>query len=166
MSHYFSRRFHYELMSGIGLGAYADEVAEYLRENWQSSHVWPVTPGAKEVLAELRSRGFKLGVVSNWDWTLPGVLRATGLADYFDYVGVSALEGVAKPDPRFFEIVLDELQVEPQQAIHIGDSEDDINGAVAAGVRPVLFDAYKQNPRAIGDLAWVVDYATGRVEWL
>jgi HAD superfamily hydrolase (TIGR01509 family) len=165
-AHSFWRRFHHELMSGIGLGAYADEVADYLRENWQSSHVWPVTPGAKEVLAELRSRGFKLGVVSNWDWTLPGVLRATGLADYFDYVGVSALEGVAKPDPRFFEIVLDELQVEPQQAIHIGDSEDDINGAVAAGVRPVLFDAYKQNPRAIGDLAWVVDYATGRVEWL
>jgi len=159
----FWRTFHWEIMNGIGLGAYSDEVADYLQENWQSPEVWPLTPGAKEVLSELRSQGFKLGVVSNWDWTLPRVLRATGLSDFFDYVGVSALEGVAKPDPRFFKIVLDALQVEPQQALHIGDSEDDIKGARAAGVKPVLFDAYQQNPNAVGELAWVVDYATGRV---
>jgi HAD superfamily hydrolase (TIGR01509 family) len=161
----FWRRFHWEIMSGIGLGDYADEVADYLKENWKSPHVWPLTPGAKEVLAELRALGFKLGVVSNWDWTLPGVLQATKLADFFDYVGVSALEGVAKPDPRFFEIVLSKLRVEPQQAIHVGDSDDDIKGAMAAGVRPILFDAYKQNPNAVGDLAWVVEYATGKVKW-
>ncbi|RIH92277.1 Phosphatase [Meiothermus granaticius NBRC 107808] len=162
----FWRAFHWEVMNGIGLGAYADEVADYLKEHWQSPQVWPITPGAKEVLTELQSGGFKLGVVSNWDWTLPGVLQATGLADFFDYIGVSALEGVAKPDPRFFQIVLDKLEVEPHQAIHIGDSEDDLKGALAAGVRPVLFDPYKQNPNAIGDLAWVVEYATGRVDWL
>ncbi|GIW25057.1 HAD family hydrolase [Meiothermus sp.] len=162
----FWRAFHWEVMNGIGLGDYADEVADYLKENWQSPHIWPITPGAKEVLAALRAEGLKLGVVSNWDWTLPGVLRATGLAGFFDYIGVSALEGVAKPDPRFFEIVLGELRVEPEQAIHIGDSEDDIKGALAAGVRPILFDPYQQNPNAIGDLAWVVEYATGRTDWL
>ena len=62
--------------------------------------------------------------------------------------------------------VLEALEVEPHQAIHIGDSEDDINGAKAAGIRPILFDPYRQNPNAIGELAWVVEYATGRVEWL
>jgi HAD superfamily hydrolase (TIGR01509 family) len=129
---------------------------------WQSPHVWPLTPGAKEVLGELKGLGFKLGVVSNWDWTLPGVLRATGLSNFFDYVGVSALEGVAKPDPRFFQIVLGHLGVEPQQAIHVGDSEDDIAGATAAGVRPILFDPYQQNPNAVSDLARVIEYATGR----
>jgi HAD superfamily hydrolase (TIGR01549 family) len=158
----FWRAFHWEIMNGIGLGAYADEVADYLKEHWQSPHVWPLTPGAKEVLGELKGLGFKLGVVSNWDWTLPGVLRATGLSNFFDYVGVSALEGVAKPDPRFFQIVLGHLGVEPQQAIHVGDSEDDIAGATAAGVRPILFDPYRQNPNAVSDLARVIEYATGR----
>jgi len=153
-------------MEGIGLGAYADEVADYLKEHWQSLQVWPITPGAKEVLSELKALGFKLGVVSNWDWTLPGVLRATGLAGFFDYIGVSALEGVAKPDPRLFQVVLRALQVEPQQALHVGDSEDDLKGALAAGVRPILFDPYKQNPDALGDLTCVIEYATGRVEWL
>ncbi len=161
----FWRTFHWEVMNGIGLGAYADEVADYLKANWQSPHVWPITPGAREVLAHLHSQGFKLGVVSNWDWTLPGVLQATGMAGFFDYIGVSALEGVAKPDPRFFEIVLQALEVEPQQAIHIGDSEDDVQGALAAGVRPLLFDAYGQKQGAIGDLGQVIEYATGRVAW-
>lgn len=159
----FWRAFHQEIMNGIGLGAYADEVADYLKEHWQSPQVWPLTPGSKEVLDELKSLGFKLGVVSNWDWTLPEVLRATGLADFFDYVGVSALEGVAKPDPRFFQIVLSHLQVAPAQAIHVGDSEDDINGAKAAGVQPILFDPYKQNPHAISDLAQVVEYVKDQV---
>lgn len=159
----FWRAFHREIMNGIGLGAHADEVADYLKEHWQSPQIWPLTPRTKEVLGELKSLGFKLGVVSNWDWTLPGVLRATGLADFFDYVGVSALEGVAKPDPRFFQIVLSHLQVAPAQAIHVGDSEDDINGAKAAGVQPILFDPYKQNPHAISNLAWVVEYVKDQV---
>lgn len=159
----FWRAFHREIMNGIGLGAYADEVADYLKAHWQSPQIWPLTPGTKEALGELKSLGFKLGVVSNWDWTLPGVLQATGLADFFDYVGVSALEGVAKPDPRFFQIVLSHLQVAPAQAIHVGDSEDDINGAKAAGVQPILFDPYKQNPHAISDLARVVEYVKDQV---
>jgi HAD superfamily hydrolase (TIGR01509 family) len=160
----FWRQFHWEVMNGIGLGQYAEEVVEYLQANWRNPEVWPLTPKAKEVLGTLKAEGFKLGAVSNWDWTLPGVLEATGLAPYFDYVGVSALEGVAKPDPRFFQIVLGQLHVAPEEAIHIGDSEDDINGATAAGVQAILFDPYKQNPNAVSDLAWVIEYATGRVK--
>jgi REG-2-like HAD superfamily hydrolase len=159
----FWRQFHHEVMSGIGLGDHADEVADYLRTNWRNPEVWPLTPNTKEVLSTLKAEGFKLGVVSNWDWTLPGVLEATGLQQYFDYVGVSALEGVAKPDPRFFQIVLSQLQVEPHQAIHIGDSEDDINGAAAAGVKAILFDPYGQNPKAMSDLAQIIEYAHERV---
>ncbi|MCS7069831.1 MAG: HAD-IA family hydrolase [Meiothermus sp.] len=158
----FWRAFHREIMRGIGLEEHADEIADYLAQNWQSPHIWPLAPGAKEVLAELKGLGFRLGVVSNWDWTLPGVLRATGLADFFDYIGASALLGVAKPNPRFFHIVLDRLGVHPREALHIGDSEDDIQGAQAAGVRPVLFDAYGRNPAAIRDLNQVVALATGR----
>ncbi|RDI95560.1 HAD family hydrolase [Meiothermus sp. QL-1] len=158
----FWRSFHRRIMEGIGLGEHAEAVADYLAQNWQNPQVWPVTPGAREALAELRGLGFKLGVVSNWDWTLPGVLRATGLAEFFDYIGVSALEGVAKPDPRFFAIVLEALGVRPAEAVHVGDSKDDIQGARAAGVHPLLFDPYRRNPHAMGELAQVVAYVARR----
>ncbi len=156
-AHAFWRIFHWEVLNGIGLGQHADEIAEYLRSNWRNPQVWPLTPHAHEVLQAIKNRGLKLGVVSNWDWTLPGVLEATGLAPYFDYVGVSALEGLAKPDPRFFETVLGKLEVAPSQAIHIGDSPDDINGATAAGIEAVLFDPYKQNPEALQDLRGLLE---------
>ncbi|MER3482638.1 MAG: hydrolase [Meiothermus sp.] len=155
-------QFHRELLRGIGLGDHAEEIAGYLRDNWETAHVWPLTPHAKEVLRTLKDRGYKLGVVSNWDWTLPGVLKATGLDEYFDYVAASALLGVAKPDPRIFERVLSELSVEPSEAVHIGDSEDDVNGAKAAGVEPVLFDPYKGNPRALQDLRGLIGIVEGQ----
>ncbi|MDX2006564.1 MAG: HAD-IA family hydrolase [Meiothermus sp.] len=153
----FWRTFHREVMGGIGLADHADAVADYLKANWRSPEVWPLTPGAREVLVELKGRGLKLATVSNWDWTLPGVLEATGLAPYFDYLGVSALEGVAKPDPRFFQVVLQRLGVGPLEAIHIGDSPDDIVGATAAGIRAVLFDPYRQNPKALHDLRGLLE---------
>lgn len=156
-AHAFWRQFHWEVLNGIGLGEHADDIALYLRSNWRSPQVWPLAPYTHEVLAEVKRRGYKMGVVSNWDWTLPGVLEATGLTPYFDYIGVSALEGVAKPDPRFFEIVLGKLDVEPQEAIHIGDSPDDINGAAAAGVEAILFDPYYQNPAALQDLRGLLE---------
>ena len=150
------RAFHTAMLSGIGLPEYADEIAEHLAQNWQNPKSWPLTPGAKEVLGELKQRGYKLGVVSNWDALLPGVLEATGLIGFFDYVAASALEGVAKPDPRIFQIVLGHLQVSPQETVHVGDSEDDVKGATAAGIRPILFDPYKQNPEALHDLHGVL----------
>jgi HAD superfamily hydrolase (TIGR01509 family) len=147
------RAFHTAMLSGIGLPEYADEIASYLAQHWQSPKSWPLAPGAKEVLGELKARGYKLGVVSNWDALLPGVLEATGLLSFFDYVAASALEGVAKPDPRIFQIVLDRLCAAPSEAVHIGDSEDDVKGAIAAGIRPIVFDPYRQNPAALHELS-------------
>jgi HAD superfamily hydrolase (TIGR01509 family) len=155
------RAFHRAMLAGIGLPEYADEIATHLAQNWQNPRSWPLTPGAKEVLAELKRRGYKLGVVSNWDALLPGVLECTGLSPYFDYIGASALEGVAKPDPRIFQIVLDRLGVAPAEAVHVGDSPDDVKGATAAGIHPILFDPYKHNPEALHDLHEVLSRVIG-----
>lgn len=149
--------FHLTLLSGIGLGEHAEEIVGFLRDNWQNPKVWPLTPGAKEVLGELKGRGYKLGVVSNWDALLPGVLEATGLAPYFDFVAASALVGAAKPDPRIFRVVLEGLGVEPHQALHVGDSPDDLGGGAAAGVEAVLFDPYRRNPEALHELWGVLE---------
>lgn len=149
--------FHRTLLSGIGLGEHAGEISSFLRENWRNPKVWPLTPGAKEVLGELKGRGYKLGVVSNWDALLPGVLEATGLAPFFDFVAASALVGAAKPDPRIFRVALEGLGVEPHEALHVGDSPDDLGGAAAAGVEAVLFDPYRRNPQALHELSGVLE---------
>ncbi len=93
-------------------------------------------PGA---LRALRGRGHPLVVVSNWDVSLHGVLAQTGLAELLDAVVTSAELGVAKPDPAVFAHALGLVGAGPEGVLHVGDSlEADVEGARAAGLRPVL----------------------------
>jgi putative hydrolase of the HAD superfamily len=92
-------------------------------------------PGAPEAVAELARLGLRLAVVANWDVALPGYLEELGLAGYFVTVVTSGEAGVAKPDPRIFELALERLGgVPPSRALHVGDSEADELGARAAGM--------------------------------
>jgi putative hydrolase of the HAD superfamily len=100
-------------------------------------------PDAPPALDALRARGMALAVVSNWDVSLGEALARTGLADRVDAVVVSALVGAAKPDPALFDAALERLGVAAVDAVHVGDTyDDDIVGARAAGVRPVLISRY------------------------
>lgn len=89
----------------------------------------------------LRSRGVRLAVVSNWDYTLHRVLRMFGYHRFLEVELASLEEGVEKPDPRLFWIALERLGIQPCEAVHIGDNPiDDVEGAAAAGMRSVLID--------------------------
>jgi putative hydrolase of the HAD superfamily len=96
-------------------------------------------PDAAPALARARARGQILVVVSNWDVSLADVLHRTGLAPLLDRILTAAEVGVRKPSPRIFARALALAGVSPEQAAHIGDSiEEDVAGALAAGVEPVL----------------------------
>ena len=96
-------------------------------------------PEVPATLAELRSLGARLVVVSNWDVSLHEVLARTGLAPFVDAVVTSAEHGAAKPDPSIFHAALARVGARPEEAVHCGDSlEADVEGARAAGIEPVL----------------------------
>jgi putative hydrolase of the HAD superfamily len=93
---------------------------------------------AAPALRELRGRGLRLAVVSNWDCSLREVLEAAGLLGLVDAVVSSAEVGAAKPDPEPFRAALQALGCEAGEAVHVGDREDnDVRGAEAAGIRAV-----------------------------
>jgi putative hydrolase of the HAD superfamily len=97
---------------------------------------YPDVPGA---LRALRDGGHRLVVVSNWDCALPGWLDDAGLLELVDGVVTSAVAGVAKPDPAIFAPALEIAAARPDQVVHVGDSPaNDVAGARAAGIRPVL----------------------------
>jgi putative hydrolase of the HAD superfamily len=98
-------------------------------------------PDAAPALRELRARGLRLVVASNWDCSLPEVLAEAGLAALVDGAVSSGTVGAAKPDPRVFEAALAVAGVSPEAAVHVGDSKaNDVAGARAAGVRAILLD--------------------------
>lgn len=89
---------------------------------------------AHAALAALRELGLRIVCVSNWDHELEQVLERVGLACCFDAVVVSAIVGSRKPDPAIFERALELAGCSASEAVHVGDSVDDVAGARAAGI--------------------------------
>lgn len=98
-------------------------------------------PDALPALDALRARGLRLAVVSNWDMALADVLADLGIAGRFEAITISAVCGVAKPDPAIYALTLDALGVDVARSVHVGDDPVlDGEGARAAGLRAVLID--------------------------
>ena len=121
--------------------ALARRALDQLGAAFRLASAWKVYEDTRPALERLKRAGVRLGVVSNWDSNLPRVLELLGLTNYFEFVGVSALEGLEKPDPEFFLRVLQRMDASPSMALHVGDSPlHDCDGAASAGVDAVLID--------------------------
>lgn len=77
----------------------------------------------KESLAELKERGFRLGVISNFSPTLRTILEHKGIAHYFDPMIVSTEVGLEKPNPAIFKLALEQSGLKPEEVLYIGDHD-------------------------------------------
>jgi putative hydrolase of the HAD superfamily len=117
-------------------------------------------PDAPASLTELRSRGAVLVVVSNWDVSLPAVLRGVGIEGMVDGVVTSAQVGSPKPDRAIFEAGLALAGVSSDRAVHVGDSvEHDVRGALAAGIYPVLLRREGSDRKMLPDVPTIASLA-------
>lgn len=96
-------------------------------------------PGMKELLAELKRRGYKIGMVtSRLRRTTEEGLEKYGVIDYFDTVITADDTDKHKPDPAPIHIALKNLDSVPEKSIMLGDTMFDILCAKNAGVKSVL----------------------------
>ena len=105
-------------------------------------NLWEHVPEDVEpALCRLQALGLKLAVASNANGVIHRSFDRAGLTGYFDAICDSHLEGVEKPDPRFFRIVVDRSGGRPETTLHVGDLYHvDIVGARSAGLRAILVD--------------------------
>jgi putative hydrolase of the HAD superfamily len=106
------------------------------------------------LLESLRARGLKVGIVSNAFDTpelLHGVLEAMGVAERIDVAVFSSELGVRKPHPAIFERALAALEVDPADALFVGDRlYEDIRGASEVGMRTVQAVWFRADDNADG----------------
>ncbi|MBD3175175.1 MAG: HAD-IA family hydrolase [Armatimonadia bacterium] len=138
------------LASELGLALTPDAAARIRRPAIDAWMVYvTLDPEAPALLREL-SRTHKVALVSNFDAAEPVVriLEEQHLTPFFDVIAVSDAVGSKKPSPEIFHWTLERLGVEPEEAVHVGDMEDDIDGARAAGIQPVLIERWDpgENP--------------------
>jgi putative hydrolase of the HAD superfamily len=130
--------------AGVPPGNVRQSVLADLWSYHQAHNLWEHVPDdVFDALEQLRQAGLTLAVASNANGVLQRLFDRLGLTPYFHAVCDSFVEGVEKPDPRFFRIVLDRAGGRPETAMHVGDLYHvDVVGARAAGIRPLLIDPH------------------------
>ena len=96
--------------------------------------------GALETLRGLRSRGLRIGLVSDASLEVPRLWNATALAPMIDAAVFSCNERAVKPDPRLYAAIVDRLGIPPEQCLYVGNGDgNELTGALRAGMSAVLF---------------------------
>jgi putative hydrolase of the HAD superfamily len=118
----------------------ADELFESLWQHFAAPGNWR-TYDDVAVLAELAARGYRIGIASNFDGRLEGIVREQPLLAVCERVFMSSRVGYSKPDGRFFRTIEEELDVEAGKIALVGDDGvNDVEGAQAAGWRAIGLD--------------------------
>ncbi|HVF76090.1 MAG TPA: HAD family hydrolase [Acidimicrobiales bacterium] len=139
--------------------AVLEEAATHHLDSW-TPHIQH-DPDAAPVLAALRERGLRIGLLSNTHWP-PAFhehfLERDGLAELIDVRCYTSEMTFTKPHPEAFRAVLDALGVgRPDCAVFVGDRRyDDVWGAQSIGMRGVwrrndLVPAYDVEPAGVVD---------------
>lgn len=100
-------------------------------------------------IRSLRPR-YLTAIISNAWRNLPEMLAQWGLAGDFDVVVGSGDVGIMKPDARIYQIALERLGVQPQEAIFIDDFIENVEGARQLGLLAVHF---RNRQQALDELA-------------
>lgn len=128
------------LLGKLGKSDNLVEVLKHLAENSKADISHPVL----DLIDELRSIGFKVGMFSNNTSENGNIMREEGIEKHFDVFLISADIGVQKPEPAAFYALFDALGVNPQESVYIDDSEHSLSLSEEIGYHPILFKSYDQ----------------------
>ncbi|KAE8762794.1 HAD-IA family hydrolase [Georgenia thermotolerans] len=122
-------------------------------ENFAGSLTGPV-PGTAEIIDELAAARVPLLGLTNWSAeTFVHARPAAPAIGRLDSVVVSGEEGVVKPDPAIFEILIARYALDPARTVFIDDSPANVRGAEAVGIAALRFtgaDRLREDLRSLG----------------
>jgi putative hydrolase of the HAD superfamily len=132
--------------------ALAERAYAAMRRRAGERYPFELRDGIADVIAWLHGRGLLLGLAANQPANTLAVLDALGIGRYFSHRQVSGTHGYRKPDVRLFLACCDDLGVDPEQCIMVGDRIDnDVAPARLLGMTAILFRTGRhaaQQPRS------------------
>jgi 2-haloacid dehalogenase len=131
---------------------YAAEIALY-RDRWIEMAPGPIA-GSVAILEELHAQGRPLYALTNWNGDTFRATRARfPFLEYFRDIVVSGDEGVIKPDPAIYRLLLQRNGLAAADCIFVDDSLKNVVGAEAVGMQGRHFtspDALRSDLLALG----------------
>jgi putative hydrolase of the HAD superfamily len=108
-----------------------------------------------ELLTAAHRSGSALSLLSNAPHELADALDDHRALALFDHLVFSARIGAVKPEPAAFEAALEAMSLEPEQVVFIDDRQPNVEGAIACGLRAILFTSAAQLREALALHGWV-----------
>jgi HAD superfamily hydrolase (TIGR01549 family) len=148
----FWRRFNRHMLETMGIKGDLDLLAEELSRRHATLKMTFSCPDTTlGTLAELRARGYQLGLITNREnlERFQAQIDELGLRPYLDLLVAAGEVGASKPSPAIFHWALQRAGVTAEQALHVGDNYwADAEGARGAGLHAALIDPYHLFPEA------------------
>ena len=145
------------IVEGMGGSGDTYAAAVELTRAWDHAHHFSLYEDVLPTLAELRRRGYLLGMLSNTARDLHDFVAHHGID--VDAVLTSAVHGKTKPHATIFRRMLELLPADAEETLMVGDTlADDIEGARSVGMQAVLLDRGDRYPdipgriRSLGEL--------------
>lgn len=121
-----------------GCDQLAPGLSDELYDLTVSAGSWEAFPDTVPTLAAVRERGLRIGIVSDTGFDLRPAMDRLGITPYVDAVVMSFEHGICKPAIKPFLTACDDLHVDPERTLMVGDNPLTDSGAVAAGMHVLL----------------------------
>ena len=122
-----------------GAGPNLDACAREIYAEWAACQHFELYDDVPAVLRALAASGLRIGLISNSHRCLESFQSHFELGGLIDATISSPDHGFMKPHPSIFSEALQRLEVQPSEALMVGDSiRDDVEGALGAGMRAAL----------------------------
>lgn len=125
---------------------------EALYERYTRYESYRLFPECIPTLRAVRDAGLYVGLISNFEEWLEGMLIEMEVAHLFDLMVISGKEGIEKPDPAIFQMALNRSGFLPASALYVGDHPRlDFEAARSVGMEAVLIDRKNHHPDFAGE---------------
>ncbi|XP_077224313.1 haloacid dehalogenase-like hydrolase (HAD) superfamily protein [Tasmannia lanceolata] len=153
----------WRLIVSEATGCANNDYFEEVYEHFANGEAWSLPNGAYETMVQLKDAGVKLAVVSNFDTRLRKLLMDLNVHELFNAIIISAEVGYEKPDPEIFKAALDQIGVEAEKVVHVGDDHKaDKMGANAVGIDCWLWGSDVKTFAEIRNRILILDPTVGR----
>lgn len=156
----FWERYYRELLKAEGINDGIEEKVELLFSELWCNNDKKLYDDVIETMEYFKSKGFKIGVISDTSPSLQLSLENLGLGKYIDSYTCSDLVGVMKPNPLIYITALKSLNITAEESIYVDDYDIEADGARNLGFTSFHLDrnSKKKGIWVIKSLKEIIDY--------
>jgi len=123
------------------------DLSEWLAETYSNAQSFECFEDVHSILADLRAKEFKLGLISNAFPSAQQIIQDLELEQYFQYSLLSFQDKYVKPEPEIYQFAVEKLNVDIDKAVFVDDRQSFVEAARDLGMKAYLIERFPNQPQ-------------------